>query len=162
MILKEKISLLFVCWGNLCRSPTAHAVFTHYVADAGLDKQIAIASAGTHVDFKGDPVDERAKRAAAKRGYDMSRFRTRPVSPSDLEHYHYVLAMDQRNLDYLARDCPSDYASKLQLFMSYGTCGEAVSVPDPYYGGVQGFERVLDMAEDGAQGLLRHIRAQHF
>src|SRR5688572_15007921 len=151
----NKINILFVCMGNLCRSPTAETVFAHHVTKAGLEKRILIESAGTHVGHAGDPADERAKRVAAKRGYDMSRCRTRPLLDKDFERFEYLLAMDERNLEVLARDCPSEHAEKLKLFMSYGSMGEALSVPDPYYGGAQGFDRVLDMVEDAAQGLLR-------
>jgi len=157
----NKTSVLFVCMGNLCRSPTAEAVFTHYVNDAGLARQIVIDSAGTHVSHTGDPADERAKRAALKRGYDMSRSRTRPVHSADFARFDYVLAMDENNLSSLARDCPETYAERLALLMSYSTSAQSTSVPDPYYGGPQGFQRVLDMVEDAAQGLLRHIRSHH-
>ena|SRR5688572_3055592 len=157
----NKINILFVCMGNLCRSPTAEAVFAHHVAKAGLEKRIGIESAGTHVGHAGDPADERAKRAAAKRGYDMSRCRTRPLHDRDFERFEYLLAMDDRNLEMLAHDCPPEHSEKLKLFMAYGMAGTTLSVPDPYYGGVQGFERVLDMVEDAAQGLLRHLRHQH-
>jgi protein-tyrosine phosphatase len=160
MILNNKINVLFVCMGNLCRSPTARAVFTHYVTGAGLEKRIVIDSAGTHVGHAGDPPDERAKRAAAKRGYDMSGLRTRKVQPADLLRFDYVLAMDHNNLAHLTRNCPTAHVEKIALFMRYGTAGVATPVPDPYYGGAQGFERVLDMVEDAAQGLLRHIRSR--
>jgi len=158
----NKINVLFVCMGNLCRSPTAQAVFTHWVAEAGLAQQIVIDSAGTRVSHVGDPPDERAKRAAAKRGYDMRRIRTRAVQKTDFERFHYLLAMDDKNMSVLAQDCPDDHLTKLALLMSYATAGSGISVPDPYYGGAHGFERVLDMVEDAAQGLLRHIRKQHF
>ena len=147
--------------GNLCRSPTAAAVFAYHVADAGLEQHIMIDAAGTHVYDAGDPPDERAKRAAAKRGYDLSRLRTRAVRKTDFERFHYVLAMDDKNLAKLAKDCPQDHAKKLALLMQYGKPGATLFVPDPYYGGMQGFERVLDMVEDATQGLLRHIRQQH-
>lgn len=161
MILNNKISVLFVCMGNMCRSPTAEAVFGRYVAEAGLGKRILIESAGTHVSHSGDPPDERAKRAAAKRGYDMSRCRTRPLHSKDFQRFEYLLAMDERNLDVLTRECPAEHAGKLGLIMSYGTPGQVLSVPDPYYGGAQGFERVLDLVEDAAQGLLRQLRQRH-
>ncbi|MBM3344481.1 MAG: low molecular weight phosphotyrosine protein phosphatase [Betaproteobacteria bacterium] len=158
----EKISVLFVCTANICRSPMAQAVFAHHAAQAGYATQLIIESAGTHVGRSGDPPDARAKRAAAMRGYDMSRCRTRAVHNKDFERFDYVLAMEQRNLDVLSQDCPLEHGGKLQLLMTYGAAGEARSVPDPYYGGMPGFERVLDMVEDAAQGLLRHIRQRHF
>ena len=157
----EKIGILLVCMGNLCRSPTAQAVLLDKAAEAGLKTQLLIESAGTHVSHTGDPPDERARRAAAKRGYDMSWSRTRRVRDDDFLRFDYVLAMDENNLLNLAKNCPAEHAEKLALFMSYGSAGMAQSVPDPYYGGPQGFERVLDMVEDAAQGLLRHIRSRH-
>lgn len=156
-----KIGVLFVCMGNLCRSPTAHAVFTHYVAQANLNKWLIAESAGTHVSLAGDPADARAKRAAAKRGYDLSRHKTRAVRKADFERFDYVLASDQNNITSLLRVCPQEYAAKLRLLMSFGTQHDVLSIPDPYYGSAQGFERVLDMVEDAAQGLLRHIRDKH-
>jgi protein-tyrosine phosphatase len=152
---------MFVCMGNLCRSPTAQAVFAHYVAQARLSKHILIESAGTHVGRSGDPADARAVRAALRRGYDMSRLRTRPLRASDYQRFDYLLAMDEKNLGHLAQHCPQESLEKLSLLMLYGAAGEAISVPDPYYGAGQGFERVLDMVEDAAQGLLRHIRKQN-
>lgn len=156
-----KIGVLFVCMGNLCRSPTAQAVFTHYVAAAKLNPWLVAESAGTHVGLAGDPPDERAKRAAAKRGYDLSRHRTRVVRRADFERFDYVLAADENNLASLLRLCPQEYAARLKLLMAFGTPGAALSIPDPYFGNLQGFERVLDMVEDAAQGLLRHIRQAH-
>lgn len=146
--------------GNMCRSPTAEAVFAHCVAEADLSRHFLIDSAGTHVGHTGDPPDERARRAAARRGYDMGRIRTRAVQKTDFEKFHYLLAMDDRNLTSLTKDCPQDHVGKLALLMSYSSSATPTGVPDPYYGGPQGFERVLDMVEDAAQGLLRHIRIE--
>jgi protein-tyrosine phosphatase len=157
----NKISVLFVCTGNICRSPTAEAVFKQGVAKAGLDQHIHSDSAGTHDYHIGDPPDERSQRHAAKRGYDLSRLRARHVGKADFKTFDYLLAMDESNLSQLARVCPGEYAAKLALFMRYGASGKAIAVPDPYYGGAQGFERVLDMVEDAAQGLLHHIRNHH-
>ena len=161
MILFTKVSILFVCMGNLCRSPTAEAVFAQQVASARLKRAVRVASAGTHVGIRGDPADLRAVRAAARRGYDMSRARTRPLQLADFRRFDYLLAMDQKNLVQLQHDCPRSDTPTLELFTAYGTAGEAIGIPDPYYGAPQGFERVLDMVEDAAQGLLRHIREQY-
>lgn len=150
--------MLFVCTGNLCRSPTAQAVFTHVVAQARLGRRIVAVSAGTHVGHSGDPPDARAVRAAARRGYDMSRIRTRPLRAADYKRFDYLLAMDERNLAHLVQDCPPAHRQKAELFMRYSAACEPVPIPDPYFGPAQGFERVLDMVEDAAQGLLRHIR----
>jgi protein-tyrosine phosphatase len=147
--------------GNLCRSPTAQAVFAYHVAQAQLSKHILIESAGTHVGRSGDPADARAVRAALRRGYDMSRLRTRPLRVSDYQRFDYLLAMDEKNLGHLMQDCPQENLQKLALLMTYGAAGEPISVPDPYYGPAQGFERVLDMVEDAVQGLLHHIRRQN-
>lgn len=154
-----RVKVLFVCMGNICRSPTAEAVFTHYVAEANLQGRIISDSAGTHDYHIGEPPDERAHDAARRRGYDLSRLRGRQVGRDDFVAYDLVLAMDEHNLNSLRRQCPREHAHKLRLFMEFGT-QDAREVPDPYYGGPQGFERVLDMIEDAAQGLLRHIRVQ--
>lgn len=157
----NKINVLFVCMGNICRSPTAEAVFCYEVAAAGLSRHVASDSAGTHAYHIGKAPDARAQRYAARRGFDLSAHRARQVAATDYEHFDYVLAMDADNLALLARHCPPAHAAKLVLFMRYGKKEDAVDVPDPYYGDKQGFEQVLDMVEDAAQGLLRHIRERH-
>lgn len=147
--------------GNICRSPTAEAVFKRYVKHAGLDQRIHSDSAGTHGYHIGDAPDVRSQWHAAQRGYDLSGLRARQVAVDDFARFDFVLAMDESNLALLRRDCPRAHASKLALLMTYGAGGETIAVPDPYYGGASGFERVLDMAEDAAQGLLRHIRSRY-
>lgn len=156
-----KTKVLFVCMGNICRSPTAEAVFRHRVAEAGLEERIYIDSAGTHDYHIGDPPDPRTQQAARQRGYDMSALRGRQVEIADFNHFDYVLAMDNANLSILKRLRPQDAQSHLGLFLEYAGKHEAREVPDPYYGGKDGFERVLDMVEDAAEGLLQHIRQQH-
>lgn len=151
--------VLFVCMGNICRSPTAEAVFKHCVANVRLQNRIFSDSAGTHDYHIGEPPDQRAQQAARRRGYDLSRLRGRQVSRDDFVAYDLVLAMDEHILNLLRHQCPQGHAHKLRLFMEFGT-QDAREVPDPYYGGPQSFELVLDMIEDAAQGLLRHIRAQ--
>lgn len=157
----NKINVLFVCMGNICRSPTAEAVFRHFVIDAGLNQHILADSAGTHGYHIGCPPDARSQRHAAKRGYELGALRARQIERADFARFDYLLAMDEDNLLLLAQDCPAEHVAKLALFMRYGMGGEAISVPDPYYGGARGFERVLDMVEEAAQGLLRHIRDHH-
>jgi len=153
-----QLRVLFVCMGNICRSPTAEGVFKHLVAQAGLQDFIVSDSAGTHGYHVGEPPDDRAQRFALLRGYDLSALRGRQVSRQDFEAFDYVLAMDEMNLRLLEELCPQRHAHKLKLFMAFAGDGAPREVPDPYYGGAQGFERVLDMAEAAAQGLLRHLR----
>lgn len=160
MNLNNKISVLFVCMGNICRSPTAEAVFRYYVENAGLSKFIQIDSAGTHDYHIGHQPDRRSQHAAAQRGYDMSRLRGRQVAVEDFEQFDYVLAMDKANLAILQYLAPRGCKSRLGLFLEYARYQSQREVPDPYYGGDQGFELVLDMVEDAAQGLLQHIRHQ--
>jgi len=158
----NKVSVVFVCMGNICRSPTAEAVFRHYVENAGLSRHILIDSAGTHDYHIGHPPDSRAQRAAQQRGYDMSKLRGRQVVEGDFRRFDYVLAMDKANLAILQRITPSDSNIRARLFLEYARHHAEREVPDPYYGGTDGFERVLDMVEDAAQGLLEEIRQRHF
>lgn len=154
------VKILFVCMGNICRSPTAETVFKHYVAQAGLQDRILSDSAGTHDYHIGQPPDQRAQVAARRRGYELGRLRARRVIPEDFAAFDLVLAMDGHNLNALKRHCAREHAHKLRLFMEFGKNGDVREVPDPYYGGPQGFENVLDLIEDAAQGLLRHVRTQ--
>jgi protein-tyrosine phosphatase len=157
----DSVSVLFVCMGNICRSPTAEAVFLHCVQQAGLVKHIHIDSAGTHDYHIGDMPDARTQRAALRRGYDMSRLRGRQVAAGDFMRFDYVLAMDEANLAILKRLRPRDAQSHLGLFLEFAEHHDEREVPDPYYGGSDGFERVLDMVEEAAGGLLKHIRQHH-
>ncbi len=157
---KLKVRVLFVCMGNICRSPTAEAVFRHYVENAGLSGHIQIDSAGTHDYHIGEPPDARTRRAAQQRGYDMSALRGRQVEAADFERFDYVLAMDRANLAILQR-LAQQAGGKPHLFLEYARHHAEREVPDPYYGGPEGFERVLDMVEDAAEGLLQHIREKH-
>ena len=155
------IKILFVCMGNICRSPTAEAVFHKLVEQEGLQRLIGIDSAGTHAYHTGSPPDRRAAAAAAKRGYDLTPLRARQVGDADFERFDYVLAMDRDNLEILIDICPQQHQDKLRLFMEFSANHAQREVPDPYYGGAQGFENVLTMVEDAAQGLLKHLRSQH-
>ena len=150
-------SILFVCMGNICRSPTAEGVFRHHVAVAGLSDVIAIASAGTHDYHIGEPPDRRSQAAARQRRYDLSAQRARHVVSGDFECFDYLLAMDRDNLAHLERLAPPKMRSKARLFLEFGTQG-VLEVPDPYYGGPDGFERVLDLVEDASRGLLAHLQ----
>ncbi len=157
----NKVRVLFCCMGNICRSPTAEAVFRRYVENAGLAEHILIDSAGTHDYHIGDAPDARTQRAAKLRGYDMSKLRGRQVEAADFGRFDYVLAMDEANLSILQRLRPHDAQSHLGLFLEYAEHHTQREVPDPYYGGSDGFERVLDMVEDAANGLLQHVRLHH-
>lgn len=150
----QNINVLFVCMGNICRSPTAEGVFRDLVMRSGMDGVIRIDSAGTHSYHIGKSPDKRASAAAAKRGYDLSALRGRQVGEQDFLVFDYILAMDQENLANLKRICPSGQEHKVSLFLEYSRNFSEREVPDPYYGGSQGFEHVLDMVEDAAQGLL--------
>jgi len=148
------VNVLFVCMGNICRSPTAEGVFRHLVAQSGLAGQVIIDSAGTHDYHIGAAPDERAQAAAAQRGYDLSGLRARQVTPEDFQRFDYVLAMDEANLRILQSLCPAPYRSRLRLFLEFAQDVGLQAVPDPYYGGDQGFEEVLDLVESAARGLL--------
>lgn len=157
----NKVRVLFVCMGNICRSPTAEGVFLHKVESAGLLDLISTDSAGTHDYHVGRAPDRRAQHAAQQRGYDLSGLRGRQVEPNDFQEFDYVLAMDRENLANLQRICPPQQQGKLSLFMEFSRNFGVREVPDPYYGGEQGFEQVLDMVEDAAEGLLEAILADH-
>lgn len=157
---QERFGILFVCMGNICRSPMAEGVFRHHVTQAGLEGRIVIDSAGTHDYHVGEPPDPRAQRAAGRRGYDLSMLRGRQVSRADFGEFDYLLAMDRMNLRVLERLCPSRHGHKLKLFLEFSNDAAPREVPDPYYGGDQGFEHVLDLVEAAAQGLLAHLRGR--
>jgi len=157
----RKISVLFVCMGNICRSPTAEGVFKYLVDNEGLSGRIHTDSAGTHAYHIGERPDVRASQAALKRGIDLSPQRARRVSEADFLEYDYVLAMDLSNYEDLATLCPPDQIQKLKLFLDFAVGLAEREVPDPYYGGTTGFERVLDLIEQAAAGLLADIRQQH-
>jgi protein-tyrosine phosphatase len=150
--------VLFVCMGNICRSPTAEGIFRKRVDDAGLSREILVDSAGTHGYHVGEPPDERACRAALQRGYDLSTLRARKVEREDFQRFDIVLAMDRDNYAHLARLVQPSSAHKLKLMMEYSARFRGRDVPDPYYGGERGFDLVLDMLEDASRGLLEAIR----
>ena len=156
----SKISILFVCMGNICRSPTAQGVFERLVREAQLEHRILIDSAGTHAYHVGNAPDARATEAAARRGVDLSVQRARRIEAGDFVQFDYVLAMDHSNLEDLTAICPESHRGKLRLFLSFADRADVIEVPDPYYGGAQGFERVLDLVEEGARGLLQEIQQQ--
>lgn len=148
------VSVLFVCMGNICRSPTAEGVFRQRVAAAGLSDRFVIDSAGTHGYHIGEPPDERSMEYASRRGYDLSAQRSRKVTAHDFEQFDHLLAMDHDNLKLLQAACPPQYRHKLGLMMSHASRSGSAVVPDPYYGGGRGFDVVLDYLEDASEGLL--------
>jgi len=155
----NKFGVLFVCTGNICRSPTAEAIFRKLAADAGMAETVTADSAGTHGYHVGEPPDPRAQKAAAKRGYDLSALRARTIEGADFRRFDLILAMDQEHHAILSRIAGSsaEHKLKLKLMMSYARRFKERDVPDPYYGGPQGFERMLDMLEDAAKGLLESL-----
>ena len=156
MARKPEISVLFVCMGNICRSPTAEGVFRHVVNEAGLEERITADSAGTHAYHVGEPPDRRAMAAAERRGVSLSDIRARRVSDSDFEDFDFVIAMDEENRLRLLEQAPEEHQGKVQLFLSF-VDGVETEVPDPYYGGAAGFERVLDLVEEASRGLLKTL-----
>jgi protein-tyrosine phosphatase len=154
---KMKFKILFVCMGNICRSPTADGIMRQLVADAGLTQEIEIDSAGTHNYHPNSPPDARSQAAALRRGYDLSPLRARQVTDADFARFDLLLAMDADNLANLKRRCPKAHAGKLRLMMEYATRHDAREVPDPYYEGADGFEIVLDYLEDACAGVLAEM-----
>lgn len=154
------VKVLFVCMGNICRSPTAHGVFQRLVEQTGLIQHIKIDSAGTHAYHIGNPPDPRSQAAALRRGIDLSLQRARRVEADDFKLFDYILAMDQENLLSLRASCPPQHAHKLSLFLEFAPELTVREVPDPYYGAPTGFEQVLDLVEIASEGLMRHLRQQ--
>lgn len=151
----QKIGVLFVCMGNICRSPTAEGVFRH-LAEARSFGALRIDSAGTHAYHAAEPPDSRAQTAALARGVDLSGQRARAVRDQDYFDFNYILAMDEDNLRALKERRPENATATLRLFLEFSN-SEDGDVPDPYYGGLNGFERVLDLVEDASTGLLKYV-----
>ena len=152
------VKILFVCMGNICRSPTAEGIFRHKVREAGLENHIHIDSAGTHAYHVGQPPDIRAQNTARNHGFDLSEQRARRVTEDDFEHFDYVIAMDSDNESDLHAVCPAGYEHRIHRFLRFAPSSPVTDVPDPYYGGSNGFEIVLDLVENAADGLLDHLR----
>jgi protein-tyrosine phosphatase len=155
------VKVLFVCMGNICRSPTAHGVFRALVEKEGLSNHIAIDSAGTHAYHVGNPPDKRAQATASERGIDLSDLVARRVSPEDFGIFDYLVAMDQDNYMSLTEICPHQNLDRIHMFMDFAAHMRTREVPDPYYGGPAGFDRVFDLVEAASLGLLEDIRRRH-
>ena len=153
---EPKTSVLFVCMGNICRSPTAEGVFRHHAERTGMHERLVIDSAGTHAYHVGEPADRRARAAAERRGISLEGIYARRVSSADFERFDYIIAMDEDNLARLHEEAPDEYHHKIRLFLEFAAV-EETEVPDPYYGGAAGFERVLDLVEDASRGLLETL-----
>ncbi|ACR10970.1 Low molecular weight phosphotyrosine protein phosphatase [Teredinibacter turnerae T7901] len=153
----KKVKVLFVCLGNICRSPTAEGVFRKKVSDAGLEETIEIDSAGTSGWHIGEPPDQRAVAAAKARGYDLAPLRGRQLVADDFRIYDYILVMDRENLANSKAIAPPEFSGCLRLLLAFSSQSHYSEVPDPYYGGDQGFETVLDLLEDSCDGLLKEI-----
>jgi protein-tyrosine phosphatase len=160
--MSETVKVLFVCMGNICRSPTAEGVFASLVEQRGLSRQVQTDSAGTHAYHVGEPPDPRAQSTARRRGVDLSKLRARRFNRQDFLEFDYVLAMDADNYDALLKHCPDEARYKLKMFLEFAPHLNETEVPDPYYGGELGFERVLDLVEAASTGLLDHIQKMHF
>ncbi|MEO8509579.1 MAG: low molecular weight protein-tyrosine-phosphatase [Betaproteobacteria bacterium] len=154
---EERVGVLFVCMGNICRSPTAEGVFRMAAYRAGLLDQLDIDSAGTHGYHAGEPPDRRATQAARARGYDIARLRARQVEQADFERFDWIYAMDKANLRVLTELRPRGYRGNLGLYLDLVPEVGAREMPDPYYGGAEGFERVVDLAEAAADALVAKL-----
>jgi protein-tyrosine phosphatase len=148
--------------GNICRSPMAEGVLMQMLEKEGLTGRVWVDSAGTHSYHQGSPPDYRGQETAARRGIRLENIRARPLQREDLDTFDYILAMDQANYQHILSLCeiPAQ-RQRVELFMKYASGLDETEVPDPYYGNALGFERVMDMIEEAAEGLLLHIRSQH-
>lgn len=156
------VNVLFVCLGNICRSPTAEGVFRRMIEEAGLWADVRIDSAGVAPWQVGRPPDPRAVAAARRHGIELAGLRARQVGAFDFDAFDYLIAMDRQNLADLRAACPPLRADRLHLLLAFTAAGAGSDVPDPFYGGTDGFEAVFDLIEDGARGLFDYIRDRHF
>ena len=154
-----KYSVLFVCMGNICRSPTAHGVFREKVRNLGLTQLVHVDSAGTHNYHPNSPPDDRSQSHASQRGYDLSDLRARQIRLGDYTQFDLILVMDGDNLALVMDSCPPQHQHKIRRLTEFCQSLDSPVVPDPYYGGSKGFDHVLDLVEDACNGLLVHVRA---
>ncbi len=152
--------ILFVCMGNICRSPTAEGVFRRALQERAPHLEVEIDSAGTHDYHIGKAPDARARAAASRRGIDLSQLRARQVAPQDFAHFDLILAMDEDNVRELKARAQRPYHERIRLLMEFAPRAARSAVPDPYYGGEQGFEEVLDLLEEAAEGLIDELLAR--
>ena len=160
LLAMNQFSVLFVCMGNLCRSPTAHGVFHQRLLQAGLADRVRVDSAGTHAGRKAESPDARAQVLAKRHGYALSDLRSRSVADSDFFTFDLLLAMDHDNLEYLRRRSPPEQVHRVRRLTEFCMRSDSLVVPDPYYGNAQGFEVVLALIEDACDGLLAHVQQQ--
>jgi protein-tyrosine phosphatase len=153
----HKINVLFVCMGNICRSPTAEGVFTDLLAKNSLTQRFKVDSAGTHAYHVGDAPDLRAQKAARDRGIELKHIRSRKIAAYDFVEFDHILVMDDDNFQVLDALCPEEYKPKIGYLLDYAPHFQTREVPDPYYGGAYGFERVLDMVEAACEGFLKTV-----
>ncbi|OAJ56590.1 phosphotyrosine protein phosphatase [Paraburkholderia ginsengiterrae] len=161
----KTVSICFVCLGNICRSPTAEGVMRQLVGEAKLAERILVDSAGTGDWHIGEPPDERAQQAAARRGFDLAALRGRQIAAADFERFDLLIAMDDKNVAGLRQVCPPAQRDKIRLLMEFvpesdSRWGGAREVADPYFGGAEGFEQVLDQCEAACRGLIAALRPQ--
>ncbi|PPD35726.1 MAG: phosphotyrosine protein phosphatase [Methylomonas sp.] len=154
----QKIKILFVCMGNICRSPTAEGVFNAFLAEKNLTDAFEVDSAGTHAYHVGDSPDLRAQKAARDRGVELKHLRARKVHANDFAVFDHILAMDEDNHAILSELCPDEYQHKIRLFLDFAPDLQQREVPDPYYGGAYGFERVLDLVEAASEGFIKKLQ----
>jgi protein-tyrosine phosphatase len=156
----KKVSVLVVCTGNICRSPTGEGVMRHLARERGLEGRVEVRSAGTHDYHVGECPDPRTMKHATRRGYDLTSQRAMQVSHRHFHEFDYILAMDRGHLRQLEAIAPPGARARLGLFLDASTRWKGEDVPDPYYGGAEGFERVLDMVEEAARAWLDIIEAE--
>lgn len=157
----QKIKVLFVCMGNICRSPSAEGVFRAMVQTSGLKDYVEVASAGTHAYHVGEQADPRSRKAAASRNIDIENHRAQHLKKKHFEEYDYIVVMDHANHRNALEICPPGHCDKLHYFMDFAPQLNVKEVPDPYFGGVDGFEHVLDLIEAASAGLMSDIRERH-